>query len=707
MENWSAPAVTLSSGRRPARPTTGRDPGQEDEKQVDYSHLDIVAEVERITGCSLKRVSRKGVYAARCPFPGCPSQHDAFTVWDIPALGIRANGKPEVHFWCRRCNKTGSLISLICQYREATTGETVSWADAARELRIDPRTWRAFDEGEQGEQRRSSASERRMLEAEQRRKAERAELELLDAAYPLACKILAAGQVVLNNLSIPLDQARAYLAERGFTLEQAAALGMGYIPTRQEIGSDQGKQIAAWRGRIVFPLSGPAGARGYAGRSLWKWKPGMSAEQHKALFDAWNEQHPDKPMRRHFKTLQAAYYGYDLACKAHTLVAVEGEFDAASVRLALGEIPGLAVCAFGKHFSPRLVPLNVLHVILALDGDLTDKEIARQAEELHRNGLKVEIVHPPAGKDWNECHQLAGLDAIRAAIVGQQAEEKGGKQRINEQADAGQDTCNFLQHSANIDSQQRIEPPGYENGDVCLLCGQKVSENEGAFMVDELGDLYCISCWERQNGPEETASDQGEDARAADCLARVQEIFDGETRGAPVWPEPYTLTLLPAGMSSADYIERWYAGERPGKVIYPVPEENSDQAEEPRQDEQFSAANHRCSKHGKPLAYSDEQGGRYCDHVDCWERYRLIRSGAARGYPALVGIIDRRTTADTSQPPLYYIDVPGSDKRLPVYPDRKPLTATLIDAGADAWRAYVASRGYQDIDQAIKALASA
>src|SRR5258708_7906181 len=140
-QDYSAPVVTVGAGLRQPPSQTGRS-GQSDgeEKQVNYAHLDIVAEVERITSCSLHHVT-KAEYDGRCPFPGCPSLNNAFKVWDRPVLEERSNGNREVHFWCRRCDRKGSLISLVRQYREATTGEVLSWSEAARELRIDPRTW--------------------------------------------------------------------------------------------------------------------------------------------------------------------------------------------------------------------------------------------------------------------------------------------------------------------------------------------------------------------------------------------------------------------------------------------------------------------------------------------------------------------------------------------------------------------------------------
>ncbi len=642
-KDYSAPVITA----RPAHSTQkGGQQGEQEKKRVDYSHLDIVAEVERIIERRLVRHTRtSGKYKCACPFPGCSSKQDAFLVFDRPVLE-----ESEKHFWCNRCGESGSLIDLLIKLKGYT------FKEACADLRIDPRTWRAIDESAgQGEQRRTSTSERRQREAEQRRKAEQKELDMLDAAYSLACKTLAAGQVVIDGQVKPLDQARLYLHERGFTLDQAALLGIGYIPSRQEIGSNPGEQLGSWRGRVLFPMSGPAGARGYAGRSLWRWKPGMTAEQHKAIFDAWNKAHPDKHIARHYKTRQQAFYGYDLACQVRTLICVEGEFDAASVRLALAGVPDIAVVAFGKNFAPRLIPANVLNVILALDVDISSDELKRHFAELEARGLEVDIAVPAQGKDWNECHLLAGLGEIRDEIM-----------RVYRELMPA--------------SSPAIRDQGEINKDV-----------DDIVLTESTGETRTI--------PD---GDQVEQSRAA-FLAHVQEILDGEVRGAPVWPEPYTLTLLPAGMSSAEYIERWYQGERPGRVVIGPAETAGIAGElEGNQGDQFSAANNRCSRHGRALRYSDEQGGRYCDHIDCWERYRLIRTGAACGYPALSGVVDPRDyLADTSKAPLYHT-VSG----LPVYPARPVVKQQLIAAGADAWRAYVAGRDYQAIDQAIKALLS-
>lgn len=93
-------------------------------------------------------------------------------------------------------------------------------------------------------------------------------------------------------------------------------------------------------------------------------------------------------------------------------------------------------------------------------------------------------------------------------------------------------------------------------------------------------------------------------------------------------------------------------------------------------------------------------GGRYGEHVDCWARYRLMRPGAARGYPALSGVIDPRDyLSDTNQASLSF-----TDHGLPLYPTCPAIGQQLLPKGADAWRTYSVERPYDHIDRAIRAL---
>lgn len=678
--DYSAP-VTMPRSSRTTIKSSQRGQKATDEKQVDYSHLDIVAEIERLTGCSLRHVS-KAEYAGRCPFPGCPSMNDGFRVWDRPELDLTRDGKREKHFWCRRCGRSGDLIALIRQYKEAMTGEHLSWSEAALSLSIDPRTWRAIADGDEQPCKSSTRSEKRRQQEAQREKTGQAEIDLLSAWYTRARAWLASGEITLKDgRTISLETARAYLQERGFSLAQSARLGLAYIPTAKELPEiatiPEAAILVPWRGRILFPLYGPKDVHGFAGRSLLGWKVGMSAEYHKQQLNAWNETHQEKQVQRYRKTYQAAHYGYDEACSAKTLVVVEGEFDAASVRLALAGLADIAVCAFGTNFQARLIPLNVLHVVLALDADGAGQDaIARQSEELEMRGATVQIVHPPEGKDWNACHLLGGLEAIRSALIPQPQKMTAQNER-------------YLSDNQPLGDTLPYEtPPNYDSGYICLSCGKEVENRLGAFHVVEerdspvWGDMFCMECWEA--GYHEPCGrlkiaqhEQPKSLMSADeHIQLLTENFE----------EDCSITMLPSSLSPEAYIEQWY---QRGHVLLPASKHVRTVTDE-----------HHCPKHGKPYAYSDEHGGRYCANTDCWQRYRLIRAGANRGYPALSVIDPRDHLADTSKEPLYWVS------GIPIYPTRPAISRPLIADGADAWKTYISESHYQDIDQAIRAFIS-
>jgi hypothetical protein len=74
------------------------------------------------------------------------------------------------------------------------------------------------------------------------------------------------------------DRPRAYLAARRISYEVAEAADVGYIPADARLPTN----LRKWCDRLIFPLAGPDG-QGYAGRSLWGWRPGMDENAHKAL----------------------------------------------------------------------------------------------------------------------------------------------------------------------------------------------------------------------------------------------------------------------------------------------------------------------------------------------------------------------------------------------------------------------------------------
>lgn len=210
------------------------------------------------------------------------------------------------------------------------------------------------------------------------------------------------------RMRVRLADARpcAYLAARGIPYEIAEAAGAGYIPADARLAG----ALAKWRDRLVFPLGSPSG-RGYIGRSLWGWRPGMDENSHKALLEAL----PDAP-RRWEKTYPAGWMGYDQLTNAMRVVIVEGVFDALALCAAGVPLEQLVALA-GTAAQPDWLPLQVRQVVLALDGDGRGREaFERLAAELVQAGIDVYRCVPPAddglGKDWSERWRRAEWDGV-------------------------------------------------------------------------------------------------------------------------------------------------------------------------------------------------------------------------------------------------------------------------------------------------------
>jgi hypothetical protein len=182
------------------------------------------------------------------------------------------------------------------------------------------------------------------------------------------------------------ERARAYLAARGITLSLAEAGGLCYLPPawkdRPEV-----RPLQKWLDRMIFPLSSPDG-RGYAGRALSGWRPGMDENEHKALLDQ-----PGAPERWR-KTYRAGWYGLDaLAPDLEQVIIVEGPFDRLAL-MAAGVDAGDIVALVGSRDSRAAEALRL---------------------RLYLAGMRVAICIPPddgTGKDWSERWRRGQFEAL-------------------------------------------------------------------------------------------------------------------------------------------------------------------------------------------------------------------------------------------------------------------------------------------------------
>lgn len=209
------------------------------------------------------------------------------------------------------------------------------------------------------------------------------------------------------------QRARAYLRERGIPLAVARVAGVGYLPTellRLPEARAHRALLRRWTERILFPLHTPDG-KGYIGRSLWRWVPGMDEHMHKDILDR-----PRAP-RRWIKTNPAGWFGYYPQQHPQSLVVVEGAFDRLAL-LAAGMMPAEVIALAGTAIRPDWFPGHVSTVILALDADDGGEHAsARLVERLEQAGIRVVVCPPPQdwrGKDWSERWRTSGWAGIHS-----------------------------------------------------------------------------------------------------------------------------------------------------------------------------------------------------------------------------------------------------------------------------------------------------
>lgn len=210
-------------------------------------------------------------------------------------------------------------------------------------------------------------------------------------------------------------RARAYLSERGIPLKVALATGVGYLPSELLNGREMRRQrglLRRWADRIVFPLNSPDG-RGYIGRSLWHWQPGMNETTHKALLERPGSQ------KRWIKTNPAGWFCTDFEDVSRAVILVEGAFDRLTL-LAAGFSEHEVIALAGTAAPFEWLPAQVKTVVLALDGDEGGHEAgSRLAGQLALAGLRVKMCllsEDGRGKDWNERWQHLGRKSVAPLV---------------------------------------------------------------------------------------------------------------------------------------------------------------------------------------------------------------------------------------------------------------------------------------------------
>lgn len=211
----------------------------------------------------------------------------------------------------------------------------------------------------------------------------------------------------MRNALVQTGLVNIYLRERGIPLEIAQLCGVGYLPSSFE-GRKRHWTLRRWGGRIDFPLYSPTG-RGFIGRTLRHWRPGMDENAHKQMLDR-----PHRP-RRWTKTNPAGWFCSPLEQLASCVILVEGAFDRLTL-LAAGFAEQEVVALAGTSIQPGWFPSQIKSVILALDGDEGGQEASSKiAAQLYQEGYGVHLCPTPQdgqGKDWNERWRRLGWEGL-------------------------------------------------------------------------------------------------------------------------------------------------------------------------------------------------------------------------------------------------------------------------------------------------------
>ena len=115
-----------------------------------------------------------------------------------------------------------------------------------------------------------------------------------DQAEEWQVRELAALNKIYDTASSALRHIRcyAYLAQRGLGSDEALALleclGVGYIPPSEEWKKPPPVELKKWCDRVIFPFTTRQGERGYIGRTLILWTPGMDENEHKRLVNEYD-----------------------------------------------------------------------------------------------------------------------------------------------------------------------------------------------------------------------------------------------------------------------------------------------------------------------------------------------------------------------------------------------------------------------------------
>ncbi|MGE4650078.1 MAG: DNA primase [Myxococcota bacterium] len=444
----------------------GRIPDEIIEKVRD--HTDLVELVGR--NVSLKRAGRS--YTGLCPF------HDEKT----PSFNVNPERRS---FYCFGCQEGGDLFAFVMKT------ESLTFAEAVRSL--------AREAG---------------IEIPVTAGGESASLEPLYAANAKLAERYA--EMLGASQGTPGSE---YLEGRGLGDEVRTEFGIGFAPDRwdfavtalreAQIGAEVGERAGLLaprksgghydllRGRVIFPIQDVRGrVVGFGGRAV------SEGQEPKYLNT------PESPVFRK----RESFYGFPHALESirrrDRAVVVEGYFDRIALHQA-GVEEALATCgtALTREHAKNL-RRRTRNVVLLFDGDAAGlRAVTRALEALLPEGLRVQMVHLPAGDDPDSFLQREGGKALRELVdSAEPALDFAMRQTMSEGCETPWQKADAVAEIAPLLARL---PSSVERGDYCrqlaLYAGTEARHVEEAVRAASRGKdaRDAVPVQARQNGPEE------------------------------------------------------------------------------------------------------------------------------------------------------------------------------------------------------------
>nr|WP_246314474.1 DNA primase [Kineococcus aurantiacus] len=235
----------------------------------------------------------------------------------------------------------------------------------------------------------------------------------------------------------PAETARAFLAARGFSREDAARFGVGFAPGTGDALLRQLRAKGYGEEELVTSGLAGQGQRGlydrFRGRLVW---PIRDVSGHTVAFgarrlfddDRIEAKYLNSPETPVYKKSQALY-GLDLAkreiARTKRVVVVEGYTDVMACHLS-GVGTAVATCgtAFGEDHA-RIVQRMLgeadasAEVVFTFDGDAAGQKAAMKAYELdQRFSAQTYVAVAPGGQDPCELRLSAGETAVAQLVEG-------------------------------------------------------------------------------------------------------------------------------------------------------------------------------------------------------------------------------------------------------------------------------------------------